>query len=74
MAREGLALSDFLSLGAGLAALLVAGMGLGWLADSLANTFPIFVLVGLGLGIVGACTYAVSQFRKFLSSSQEGSS
>ena len=67
MAGDGLGLSDLLSLGAGLAALLVAGMGLGWLVDALADTFPIFAFIGLGLGIVGACAYTVVEFRKYLS-------
>jgi F0F1-type ATP synthase assembly protein I len=67
MAREGLGLSDLLGLGAGIAAMLVAGMGLGWLVDTLADTHPIFVFVGLGLGIAGACAYTVVEFRKYLS-------
>jgi F0F1-type ATP synthase assembly protein I len=69
MAADGLGLSDLLGLGAGLAALLVAGMGLGWLVDTLAHTFPIFVFIGLGLGIVGACAYTIVEFRKYLGSS-----
>jgi F0F1-type ATP synthase assembly protein I len=53
-------------LGLGIAAPLVAAMALGWLVDSLADTFPVFVLAGLGLGIVAACAYAVIEFRKLL--------
>jgi F0F1-type ATP synthase assembly protein I len=49
-----------------LAALFAVCVALGWLVDSLLDTSPIFVLVGLALGIIAACWYAVSEFRKFL--------
>jgi F0F1-type ATP synthase assembly protein I len=68
MAREGLGLSELLGLGAGIAALLVVSMALGWLVDWLVGSSPVFVLVGLGLGIVAACVYTVVEFRKYLSS------
>lgn len=64
---DGMGLSDLLSLGVGIAAPLVAGLAFGWLIDALADTFPIFVFIGLGLGIVGACAYTVVEFRKYLS-------
>jgi putative F0F1-ATPase subunit (Ca2+/Mg2+ transporter) len=63
---SGLGLSDLLVLGGTAAVCVLAGMGLGWLVDSLVNTFPIFALVGLALGIVGACAYAYTQVRTFL--------
>jgi len=66
---DGMGMSDLLSLGVGIAAPLVAGLALGWLVDSLADSFPIFVFIGLGLGIVGACAYTVVMFRKYLSTS-----
>jgi F0F1-type ATP synthase assembly protein I len=47
---------------------LVAGLALGWLVDALADTTPIFLLVGLLLGIVGAVSYTVVEFRKYLRS------
>jgi ATP synthase protein I len=58
--------STLLGLGTRIAAQLVVGLGLGWLVDSLAGTAPIFLLVGLLLGIVGAVSYTVVVFRKFL--------
>ena len=58
--------STLLGMGAVIAAQLVAGLGLGWLVDSLANTKPIFLLIGLLLGIVGAISYTVVEFRKYL--------
>jgi F0F1-type ATP synthase assembly protein I len=53
-------------MGAVIAAELVAGLGLGWLVDSLANTTPIFLLIGLLLGIAAAISYTVVEFRKYL--------
>lgn len=53
-------------MGAAIAAQLVAGLGLGWLIDSLIHTQPIFLLIGLLLGIVGATSYTVVEFRKYL--------
>jgi F0F1-type ATP synthase assembly protein I len=57
---------DLLSLGAVVAVLIVIGLGLGLLVDHVAGTSPVFLLVGLLLGIVGAVAYAVRRFRKFL--------
>jgi F0F1-type ATP synthase assembly protein I len=53
-------------MGTVVAGLLVAGLALGWLADDLLQTFPIFALVGLVLGIAGACRYTYVEFRRFL--------
>jgi ATP synthase protein I len=58
--------STLLSMGTVIAAELVAGLGLGWLVDSLAGTAPVFLLIGLLLGIAGAITYTVVEFRKYL--------
>jgi hypothetical protein len=55
-----------LGMGAVNAALLVVGMGLGWLVDTMLNTVPIFILVGVALGIVADITYTTVQFRQFL--------
>jgi F0F1-type ATP synthase assembly protein I len=55
-------------MGAVIAAQLVAGLALGWLVDSLAGTTPVFILVGLLLGIIGAVSYTVVEFRKYLKS------
>ena len=66
MASDGLGLSELLGLGAVAAAVLAVGLALGWLVDTVVGTFPIGLFVGLALGIVGACSYAVVEFRKFL--------
>jgi F0F1-type ATP synthase assembly protein I len=58
--------STLLGMGAVIATQLVAGFALGWLVDSAAGTTPVFVLVGLLLGIIGAVGYTVRQFRRYL--------
>lgn len=58
--------SALLGMGAVAAAQLVVGLALGWLVDSLAGTTPIFLLLGLLLGIVGAISYTVVEFRRYL--------
>lgn len=58
--------SALLGMGAVIAAELVAGLGLGWLVDSLAGTTPIFLLIGVLLGIAAAISYTVVEFRKYL--------
>ena len=55
-----------LGLGTVIAATLVIGMGLGWLVDSLLDTVPVFILVGLVLGIVAAGSYTYARFRQYL--------
>jgi F0F1-type ATP synthase assembly protein I len=58
--------STLLGMGTAIAAQLVAGLGLGWLVDWLAGTTPIFVIIGLFLGIAAAVSYTVVEFRKYL--------
>jgi F0F1-type ATP synthase assembly protein I len=58
-------LSTLLGLGVALAALLVIGLGLGWLIDALLDSLPVFTLAGLALGVAGACVYVYAQFKKF---------
>ena len=57
-------LATLLGLGVTLAAYLVVGLGLGWLADTLLDSPPIFTLAGLALGIVGACVHMYVLFKK----------
>jgi ATP synthase protein I len=58
--------SALLGMGAVIAAELVAGLGLGWLVDKLAGTAPVFLLIGVVLGIAAAISYTVVEFRKYL--------
>jgi F0F1-type ATP synthase assembly protein I len=57
-----------LGLGTTLAGCLVAPTLLGWLIDHLAGTFPVFLLIGLALGIVATARVAYTEMRKFLGS------
>ena len=68
MDSDGPGWSDFLGLGVTAAGVLIAGFALGWLVDHLAGTFPLFVFIGLLLGIIGAITYTVVRFRTYLRS------
>jgi ATP synthase protein I len=58
--------SELLGMGATIAAELAAGLGLGWLIDAFAGTSPIFLIIGLLLGVTGAVAYTVAEFRKYL--------
>ena len=64
--RNGPELTTLLGLGAATAAILVVGLGLGWLVDQVVNTLPAFTMVGLALGIVGAGVYVYTKFKKLL--------
>ncbi len=66
MSADGPQVGDLLSMGVSIALCLVAGFGLGWLLDLPLGTFPVFALVGLGLGIVAAVLFVVALFRRFM--------
>ncbi|MCW2646358.1 MAG: putative F0F1-ATPase subunit Ca2+/Mg2+ transporter [Pseudonocardiales bacterium] len=58
--------SSVLGIGAVLAGVLVAGVALGWWVDGLLHTSPIFVLVGIALGIAGGIWHTVIALRRYL--------
>ncbi|MGQ0719344.1 MAG: AtpZ/AtpI family protein [Pseudonocardiales bacterium] len=64
--RNGPELATLLGLGAATAAILLVGLGLGWLVDEVVNTLPAFTLAGLAVGIVGAGVFIYTKFTKFL--------
>jgi F0F1-type ATP synthase assembly protein I len=66
MASESPNWTTFLGMGAAVAVQLVAGVLLGLLVDSLAGTKPLFLMLGLLLGIVAAVYYAIVQFRSLM--------
>ena len=66
MAAESPSWTALLGMGATIAAAIAVGLGLGLLIDSLAGTSPVFLLIGLVIGIVGAISFTVTQFRKYL--------
>jgi hypothetical protein len=59
-------LGTLLGLGSTAVAFLIGGMGIGWFVDSRLGSFPVVALIGLALGILGACGYAYSVLRKML--------
>ncbi len=64
--RNGPELATLLGLGAATAAILLVGLGLGWLVDQVMHSVPAFTLAGLALGIVGAGVYIYTKFTTFL--------
>jgi len=56
----------FVGMGTSAAVCVAVGVGLGILADSHAGTAPLFLFVGLLLGIVAAVATVVAQVRRFL--------
>jgi F0F1-type ATP synthase assembly protein I len=66
VARDAPGWSTLLGMGFVTAMMFAAGLTLGWFADNLMHTFPIFALVGLALGIAAGIYYTVVQFRSFL--------
>jgi F0F1-type ATP synthase assembly protein I len=63
---EGPDLATLLGLSVTIAAFLLIGLGLGWLADEMLHSLPVFVLIGLALGVIGASGYVYAQFKKFM--------
>lgn len=56
---------QLIGIGSTIAALVAGGMIIGWLIDEQADTFPIFTLVGLAIGMTAAGHQLYSMFRKF---------
>ena len=56
----------FLSMGLSAAVCVGAGLGLGILVDSALHTAPIFLLVGLALGLGVAALSVIKQIRAYL--------
>jgi F0F1-type ATP synthase assembly protein I len=57
---------ELLGMGGIAAGQVALGCVLGLLVDRAAGTAPVFLLVGLVLGIVASVTYVIVQFRKYL--------
>ena len=57
---------DLIGLGGLLAGAVVAGLVVGYLVDEAAGTSPVFVLVGIGLGILAGCVGFVVKVRAAL--------
>lgn len=65
MDDDGPGLSDLLTMSVTLALYLAMGFGVGWLVDLPFDSFPVFALVGLVLGIAGSCRYFYKQAQRF---------
>ena len=59
-------LSTLLGLGVSIAAILMVGLGLGWLVDVVLDTLPVFLMIGMALGMIGAGGYVYAQFKKLM--------
>jgi F0F1-type ATP synthase assembly protein I len=57
---------DLIGLGGLLAGAVVAGLVIGYLVDEAAGTSPVFVLAGIGLGILAGCAGFVVKVRAAL--------
>ncbi len=58
-------LADLLTMSVTLGLYLALGFGLGWLLDLPFGSFPVVALLGLVLGIAGACRYFYKQSQRF---------
>ena len=57
---------QLIGLGSGLVGFIVLGLVAGLLLDTWLDTSPLFIVIGLGLGIVGAAVSLVVSFRKYM--------
>lgn len=64
--RDELGWGDLATAGLTVAVAIAVGVALGWVVDGLLGTLPIFLFLGLLLGVAGAIWYLVLKFRKYL--------
>jgi F0F1-type ATP synthase assembly protein I len=57
---------SLIGMGSGVVGLVVGGVGLGWWLDTVLHTVPVFVFIGLAIGMVSAWLFAYAKLRKFL--------
>ncbi|KAA0018049.1 AtpZ/AtpI family protein [Antrihabitans cavernicola] len=57
---------QLIGLGASIVGFVVLGLVLGGLLDAEMHTSPVFIGVGLALGVIGAAGSLIMQFRKFM--------
>lgn len=59
-------LRDLLNMGITLGLYVALGTALGLLADHLLGTAPVFVLIGVGVGVGGAVLHVYALLRRYL--------
>lgn len=64
--RDSLGWGDLATAGLTVAITIAAGVVVGWLVDGLLGTLPIFLFLGLLLGVAGAVWFVVLKFRTYL--------
>jgi hypothetical protein len=64
--KRGLDGGDLAGLGGMIAAAFIAPMLIGLGIDSVARSGPLFFLIGLAVGIVGAIVTGYTRFKRFL--------
>ncbi len=65
VSKEAPDLGTFVVLGTTTAVLIALGLGIGYLADRSLNTLPLFMLIGLGLGVAGSIATVVNELKKY---------
>jgi F0F1-type ATP synthase assembly protein I len=58
--------ASLIGIGSTVVILVVGGVGLGWWLDSVLHTVPVFVFIGLAIGMASAWIFAYAKLRKFL--------
>jgi len=58
--------SDFAGVGVGLAAAFLVPFFAGLGIDAVAHTGPVFLLIGLALGILSAVVFGYVRFKRFI--------
>jgi F0F1-type ATP synthase assembly protein I len=64
-------LSEYLGIGAAAAAVIIVGGAVGFAVDSGLGTLPVFVFIGLIVGVAAAVVFVYTKFRDSLRGPQQ---